>query len=165
MLAACSYASKPEEFHAEEDIAWLASWRAVSGTGALPVRGEVSLSGVVELDGVPADDAIERAELLAALSGAIAELEPRERALIERTYFLGQTIAEAIDVTRSWGARLRGAVLVRLRRAMLRAGYRDRFAVEALPTFEVGGAPTAFDALADVPADATHDAAARLGDP
>ncbi|MFI5246843.1 MAG: sigma-70 family RNA polymerase sigma factor, partial [Gemmatimonadales bacterium] len=133
MLAACSYAPKPEEFHGAEDIAWLASWRAVSGVEALPVAGAVSLSGVIDRDRATPHEALEQAELLAALLTAIAELEPREQALVDGVYFRGLTLEEAIDVSRSYGSRILGDALVRLKRAMLRAGYRERFAADALP--------------------------------
>jgi len=140
MLAACSYASKPEEFYDAQEIGWLLAWRAETGIGAVPVAGTVSLSGAVEMDRSLADEALEQAELLAILRAAIAELEPRDRALVNGTYFQGLTLAEAGGVTGSWASRLHREVLVRLKRAMLRAGYRERFAAEALPPL-VASAP------------------------
>ena len=134
ILGACAYVPRPEEFYAEGDLAWLASWRAESGVGALPVEGAVSLSGAVNHDDLQADGALEQAEVHAALFRALAELETRTRTLIEAVYFRGQSIAEGSGgLTRSWASRLHTDAITSLKRAMLRAGYRDRFAEGALP--------------------------------
>jgi len=133
LLNGCSYVSKPEAFETAEDIAWVVSWRAASGVEAPPVADVVSLSGAIDRDCAAADDALERAELHAVLRGAMASLEPRERALVDGVYFRGLTIADATDMSTSWGVRIHAEGLNRLRRAMLRAGYRERFATDALP--------------------------------
>ena len=133
MLAGCSYESKPEELYGADDIAWLSSWGAESGVRAIAVAGAVSLSGAINGDQERADEALERAELLHALSAAVAELEAREQVLVDGVYFRGLTLERAIDVTRAHGSRVLSEALVRLKRAMLRAGYRERFAKDALP--------------------------------
>jgi RNA polymerase sigma factor for flagellar operon FliA len=136
LLSGCSYASKPEAFATAEDIAWIVSWRAVSGVEAIPIAGLVSLSGAVDRDCVAADDALDRAKVDATLLVAIASLKPRERALVDGVYFRGLTIAESTDVSRSHGSRILAEALGRLKRAMLRAGYRERFASDAIPATE-----------------------------
>jgi RNA polymerase sigma factor for flagellar operon FliA len=123
MLGACSYATKPEELHNATDVAWLTSWRAELGVRMLPVGGVVSLSGLIDEDQRPADEQLERAELIASVRAAIAQLDPRKRALVEGV-FDRQLSLEAAGggVSKSWGSRLLDAALEELRVAMAREG-------------------------------------------
>jgi RNA polymerase sigma factor for flagellar operon FliA len=132
MLSACSYDARFNELTAEE-VAWLAAWRNVAGVGALPVRGEVRLTGVVDEDVAPADKQLDTRRVLAALEEAVAGLEPIQRRLVEKVGFEGCTIEEAAQpLSKSWGSRLYSTAISTLKRAMLRAGYAELFAPGAL---------------------------------
>ena len=114
----------------------LTAWRSNLGLCAVPVAGQVSRAGVVAADELLADDQLAREDQLAALRTAIASLEPREQTIVYGIYAHERTqddVTDAPKLFKSWGSRLHGEIIVRLKRAMLRAGYRELFMPDALP--------------------------------
>ncbi len=67
------------------------------------------------------EQALLDAEEQLTLRRAVARLAPVERSIIEKHYFLGETLADASGKSRSRGSRLHAQVLQRLRRELARA--------------------------------------------
>jgi RNA polymerase sigma factor for flagellar operon FliA len=134
VLGACSLATRV--LAGADDIAWLTSWCSTIGLRAVPVARGVSLAGVVAADESLADEQLAHEDLLVALRTAVKELEPREQAIVYGIYEHERTLDDvsgSLELSKSWGSRLHGEIVVRLKRAMLRAGYRELFASDALP--------------------------------
>ena len=134
ILNACTLPTT--ELVGASDVAWLTSWRSHLGLRALPVARELSLAGVIAGDELLADEQLAREDLLMALRTAIGALEPREQSIVYGIYEHERTqddILDTLNLSKSWGSRLHGEIIVRLKRAMLRAGYRELFMPGALP--------------------------------
>jgi RNA polymerase sigma factor for flagellar operon FliA len=132
MLAACSYDARFDELTGEE-VAWVATWRNLSGVRALPVRAELRLAGAFDEDALPPDEQLDQRRMLAALEEGVAGLEPVQRKLVERVAFDGCTLEEAArPLSKSWASRLFATAVATLKRAMVRAGYVELFAPGAL---------------------------------
>lgn len=134
ILNACMLPTK--ELADANDVAWLTAWRSNLGLCAVPVAGKVSLAGVVAAHESLADEQLARAELLTTLRLAIVALPPREQTLVYGIYEHERTlddVSDTLNLSKSRGSRLHGEIIVRLKRAMLRAGYRELFGPGALP--------------------------------
>jgi RNA polymerase sigma factor for flagellar operon FliA len=76
--------------------------------------------------GLTPEDVLARAELAALVRAIVSKLPTLERALIERSYFSGQTLPQAaasIGVSRSWAHRVHARAMETLEREL---GRRDR---------------------------------------
>jgi RNA polymerase sigma factor for flagellar operon FliA len=79
--------------------------------------------------GVTPEDLLAKAQLASLVREIVAELPSRERALIERSYFNGQTIEQAaasMGVSRSWASRVHARAIEMMERELRK---RDRVPV------------------------------------
>jgi RNA polymerase sigma factor for flagellar operon FliA len=90
----------------------------------------LSLGSVISPESLPSDDAspeeqFATAEFQARVRAVVAALPERERALIERYYFEGQTLDEAaasIGLSKSWGSRLHARAIEAILKELRRSG-------------------------------------------
>jgi len=83
-----------------------------------------------DVDSLPADDdspeeQLAAAEFRARIREVVAQLPERERTLIERHYFAGQTLDEAaasIGLSKSWGSRLHARAIEAILKELRRTG-------------------------------------------
>jgi len=95
---------------------------SAAGSGNGDVRGTVG-SDVERLGGhgPSPEDAMARAQLAALVREIVASLPGRERELVERSYFNGQTLeqaAAAMGVTRAWARRIHTRAMETMQRAL-----------------------------------------------
>jgi RNA polymerase sigma factor FliA len=79
----------------------------------------------VAADGAAPGDRLDASRLAARLREALADLPPRERALLTKHYWEGKTLLEAgaeLGVSKSWASRLHAQAVDRLRASLERPG-------------------------------------------
>jgi len=84
---------------------------------ASPAEMPVAIGDSVEAQLVTPEELLVKAQLEAIVRAIVAGLPKRERALIERTYFQGQTIeqvAASMGVTRAWARRVHDRAIERI---------------------------------------------------
>jgi RNA polymerase sigma factor for flagellar operon FliA len=78
--------------------------------------------------GLTPEDAVARAELASLVREIVGRLPTRERELVERTYFQGQTLEQAaasMGVSRAWARRVHARAMETMQRALSKRGSGD----------------------------------------
>jgi RNA polymerase sigma factor for flagellar operon FliA len=104
----------------------LASAAMAMAVGFLTMKGGEAVDRASDPDESP-EDAVARAELVAAVREAIAERPDAERKLLERHYFDDVTFEEAareLGLSKSWASRLHARAIEGVAKAMKRARVR-----------------------------------------
>jgi RNA polymerase sigma factor for flagellar operon FliA len=98
------------------DSAHAPRWVALEEPDAM-----ASLSGGIDSRGLTPEDVLARAELASLVRAIVSKLPSLERALIERNYFSGLTLAQAaasIGVSRSWAHRVHARAMETMEREL-----------------------------------------------